>query len=137
MKKSFLFVALLAVSFTACKKEEAPDLTKPVILVTQPAVDHMDIVAGETFTINATITDDVELSQWKLDIHSADGHTHRIMAGEWEMTETGTATGKSYAFSKTITVPNDAELGEYHFTLDATDKAGNAAIPVIIELHLE
>ncbi len=137
MKKVVLFAALFALVFTACKKEDAPDLTKPVISVTQPAADHMDVNLGEEFTILATITDDVALSQWKIDIHSADGHTHRIMSGEWEMTETGTATGKSYAFSKTLTVPNDAELGEYHFTIEATDKAGNAAVPVIIELHLE
>lgn len=106
-------------------------------MVTQPAADHMDIVAGETFSISATITDDVELSQWKIDIHSADGHTHRIMEGEWEMTETGAATGQSYTLTKDITVPVDAELGEYHLTFDATDKAGNTAIPVIIELHHE
>jgi hypothetical protein len=137
MKKSILFVAILALGFTACKKEETPDLTKPVISVTQPAADHMDLTQGATFTIQATLTDDVALSQWKFDIHSADGHTHRIMAGEWELTETGAAADKSYIFSKTLTVPADALLGDYHFTLEATDKAGNAAVPVILELHVE
>jgi len=137
MKKLILFGALFALSFTACKKEDTPDITKPVITVMQPAADHMDVSLGANFTIQANITDDVELSQWKMDIHSADGHTHRITAGEWEMTETGTASGKTYSFSKTVTVPMDAELGDYHFTIEATDKAGNAAVPVIIELHLE
>jgi len=137
MKKLILFGALFALSFTACKKEDTPDITKPVIAVTQPAVDSMEISLGADFTIQATLTDDVDLSQWKMDIHSADGHSHRITAGAWEMTETGTATGKSYLFSKTVTVPADAELGEYHFTIEATDKAGNAAVPAIIELHLE
>ena len=136
MNKSVLFLGLLAITFTACKKED-PDMVKPVITVNQPASDQMDVRLGENFSIQATITDDVELSQWKINIHSADGHTHRIMAGEWELTETGVASGKSYSFSKTVTVPNDAELGEYHYTVEATDKAGNAAVPVIIELHLE
>lgn len=137
MKKSILFLALAAVSFTACKKEETPDLTKPVISFTQPAADHMDLTVDTNFRIVANITDDVALSQWKIDIHTADGHTHRLMAGEWEMTETGTATDKTFTLDKTLAVPADAALGEYHLTLEATDKAGNAAVPVILELHVE
>lgn len=137
MNKIALFSTLFALGFASCTKEETPDLTKPIIAVTQPAADHMDLSPADTFVVQATITDDVALSQWKIDIHSADGHTHRIMAGEWEMTATGTASGQNYNFSKTVVVPADAELGEYHLTLDATDQAGNAAVPVIIELHLE
>ncbi len=137
MKKIMLLAAMVTLSFTACKKEETPDLTKPTISFSLPAADHMDLTADTTFRIVATITDDVALSQWKIDIHTADGHTHRVLAGEWEMTETGTATDKTYTVDKTFMVPADVTLGEYHLTLEATDKAGNAAIPVIIELHVD
>lgn len=127
-------MVVIALMASACSKEENPDVTKPVITA---ATDHLDTRPDTTFNLQATITDDQALAAWKIDIHSADGHSHRVLSGEWEYSETGTIDGNSYVLNKTITVPADAVLGNYHLTLDATDRAGNAANSVIIDLHVE
>lgn len=134
MNKLPLLLVAVVLLASACTKEESPDVTKPVITA---ATDHLDTRPDTTFNLQATITDDQALAAWKIDIHSADGHSHRVLSGEWEYSETGTIEGNSYVLNKTITVPVDAALGDYHLTIDATDRAGNAANSVIIDLHIE
>lgn len=134
MEKLPLLLVTVVLLASACTKEESPDVTKPVITA---ATDHLDTRPDTTFNLQATITDDQALAAWKIDIHSADGHSHRVLSGEWEYSETGTIEGNSYVLNKTITVPVDAALGDYHLTIDATDRAGNAANSVIIDLHIE
>ncbi len=137
MKKTLLLAAVAGLGLLACKKENTADVTKPVIQVTTPAADHLDSAPGNSFDLVATLTDDIALSQWKMNIHDADGHTHRITTYAWEWTETGDATGKSFVLTKSIAVPDSAELSTYHLEIEATDKSGNAATPVIIEVHVE
>jgi hypothetical protein len=137
MKKLFILAAVSLLGLTACEKEETPDLTKPVVTLQAPGGDHVDVGPGDSFQFQALITDDVELSQWKFNIHDAAGHTHRVTVEPWELVEVGSVTGKSYTLSKTLTVPDSAEITTYHLEIEATDKAGNAAVPVILEVHVD
>lgn len=131
---------LLAVSgalFTSCTKEETPDTQKPVITVTVPASDHTDKAPGDTLNLAALLTDNTELLNAKIDIHVAGNHSHKITGEGWEWAKVYTIGGVQHNLSESIIIPADAEIGEYHITFEATDKAGNAATPVVIELHID
>lgn len=132
-----MFAAVATVGFTACKKEDAPDVQRPVITVISPASDHLDKGAGDTLNLQALITDDVELLNAKIDIHKAGDHSHRVTGEGWEWAKVYVISGKEATLTETITIPADAELGDYHITFEATDKAGNIATPVVIELHID
>jgi len=137
MKKLILLSFSAAVLFTACKKEETPDTQKPVITVTTPAADHVDKIPGDTLNLAAMLTDNVDLLNAKIDIHVADGHGHKVTGGAWEWAKVYTINGLEHSLNETITIPADAEIGEYHITFETTDKSGNAATPVVIELHID
>ncbi|MFN3530479.1 MAG: DUF4625 domain-containing protein [Bacteroidia bacterium] len=137
MKKFMMLAAVAVIGLSACKKE-TPDTQAPIITVTQPANDHIDKEPGETINIRALITDDTELLSAKIDIHEAGGHSHRVSGeGEWEWAKVYTISGTSFNLSEDIVIPADAEHGDYHITIEATDAAGNAATPVVIELHID
>ncbi len=136
--KKLLFLALSAsVLFVSCKKEETPDTQRPVITVTAPAADHVDKTPGDTLNIAALLTDNVELLNAKIDIHEAGDHSHRTTGEKWEWAKVYVISGTEHNLSESIVIPADAEIGEYHITVEATDKSGNAATPVVIELHID
>lgn len=138
MKKTFLFVLLVSLAFVSCTKEETPDTQKPVITVTAPASDHLDTSPGQSINLTALLTDNEMLLNAKIDIHVAGEHGHRVSdttAFEWA--KVYVISGKEHTLSETIAIPTDATLGEYHITFEATDQSGNAATPVVIELHID
>jgi len=134
----YISLALMAasVSLVACEKEEAPDTQRPVITVTNPASDHLDKGQGDTMALAALLTDNVELLNAKIDIHKAGDHSHRISSG-WEWAKVYTISGKEFNLAENVVIPADADTGEYHITFEGTDKAGNAATPVVVELHID
>lgn len=137
MKKLMLLIAVSGALFTSCAKEETPDTQKPVITVTAPASDHLDKAPGDTLNVAALLTDNTELLNAKIDIHLAGNHSHKITGEGWEWAKVYTVGGVQHNLSESIVIPTDAEIGDYHITVEATDKAGNAATPVVIDLHIE
>jgi uncharacterized membrane protein len=136
--KKLLFLALSAsVLIVSCKKEDTPDTQKPVITVIAPASDHIDLEPGDMLNLAALLTDNEELLNAKIDIHEAGNHGHKITGEGWEWAKVYVISGKEHNLTESIQIPADAELGEYHITFEATDKAGNAATPVVIELHID
>jgi uncharacterized membrane protein len=136
--KKLLFLALSAsVLFVSCKKEETPDTQKPVITVITPASDHIDLEPGDMLNLAALLTDNEELLNAKVDIHEAGNHSHKVTGEGWEWAKVYVISGKEFNLTESIQIPADAEHGEYHITFEATDKAGNAATPVVIELHID
>lgn len=137
MKYFAMALVAASVSFVACNKDEAPDTQRPVITVTSPASDHLDKEPGEAMSLAALLTDNVDLLNAKIDIHKAGDHSHRISGEGWEWAKVYTISGKEFNLTENINIPADADTGKYHITFEATDRAGNTATPVVIELHID
>lgn len=132
----FLF-AVSGTLLTSCTKEETPDTQKPVITVTSPASDHVDKIQGDTLNLGALLTDNTELLNAKIDIHEAGDHGHKLAGEGWEWAKVYVISGTEHNLTESVIIPVDAKIGKYHITVEATDKAGNAAVPVVIELHID
>ncbi len=128
--KTILFGALFvcaSVFISSCKKD-TPDTQAPTITaVEEPAMNDTFLTGGELH-IDATISDNEELSQLKIDIHaSEDGHNHGKVdaSAYWETVVILDLTGASSSVHEYIDIPADAASGLYHVILTAVDKAGN------------
>ena len=133
MKKYILpllsITLLFSVSLTSCKKDEV-DNTAPIIASVSEPLENDTLISGDELHVEATITDEVELSQIKIDIHSAaDGHSHgKVSAsGYWEKIVILNLSGKSQSIHEHIDIPADVAAGKYHVIMTAVDKAGNSS----------
>jgi len=140
-----VFACVMCVTVCACGPTDVDD-TAPVIEISassptpyadsicngmEPVVFH--VVGGDQLTIEARITDDVALSQFKIDIHSNfDCHGHKLDTEDWTILEVGDINGKEYLLRRTFDVPSNATAGDYHFQIQALDKAGNGNIELAI-----
>ncbi len=140
MKRLWL-LPLAAIAFTACKKDE-PDTTAPTISISTPT-NEQKVAIGGSFKLSGTISDDMELASYQVDIHEAEGHSHDHKSGdhdhseEWEVKKNFNITGTSHTVDVNFGVPSNAEKGEYHVIINALDKAGNAATFVEITIDVE
>jgi len=138
--RHFLALVLLA-SFVLSACSDA-DTGKPVIsdLVITPtpgmgmvceAEDSLVIavMTGDSITISMTITDDEQLSQYKIDIHqNFDCHGHaKVATADWEVIDIVEITGTSATVQRTIHVSDSATAGNYHFSIQVADHFGNSA----------
>ena len=136
-----LSLALIAMLTFACSDDDdALDAQAPVIEVMEPAVNS-EFEPGDMLHIHAEITDDVQLSSYRIDIHfGGDGHTHRPVANaegehmEWSYDETGTISGTAHSLEKDIEIPHhimhdgvehEIEAGDYHIGIFIIDATGN------------
>src|SRR5690606_1278095 len=136
MKKPLIVLIALASLAFGCKKE---DTEKPKINLEAPTNETV-FKQGDSFTITGTISDNENLSQYKIDVHIGDGHNHGKMASvlaEFDFEEIKDISGTSYNLNVAVNIPEDAEVGEYHIIVDATDEAGNQAVTVEIDFDLE
>ncbi|MBX2928015.1 MAG: DUF4625 domain-containing protein [Saprospiraceae bacterium] len=84
------------------------------------------VESGGTLEFEARFTDNVELSQYKIDIHSNfDCHGHKSNTQDWAVLEVGDISGQEYTLRRTLQVPAYVTAGDYHFQIQALDKAGN------------
>lgn len=128
-------LAIGAVVFTACDKDEKGDVTKPVIELLEPeegAVLQIGNAHGVHFEM--LLSDDMMLKAYKINIHNNfDHHGHDSKAAE----DGGTI---AFTFDKVydvsglkntsvhhhdIKIPVNATPGDYHLMIWCTDAAGN------------
>jgi len=136
-----LFALFLLVSFAMAACSDA-DTDKPVIsdLIITPtpgqgmicgSEDSLVIAAmtGDSITISMTVTDDEQLSQYKIDIHqNFDCHGHsKVATADWEVIDIVEISGTSTSIQRTIYVPDSATVGTYHFSIQVADHFGNSA----------
>lgn len=140
MKKqlSILLLSFLTfgVSVVSCKKEDAE---KPVVKITSPT-PYKEYHPGESIQVSATLTDNEELNQYKLEIHYDDGHGHKsTMHGgsEWEFEEIVSISGKSHTINQSVKIPDNPKHGKYHVIIECTDKAGNEAAPAVVDIKID
>jgi hypothetical protein len=136
MRKALGMATAALMVLVACKKKEDPDVVKPVIAVNQNKL-KVSANAGDTLQISAAYSDDRELGSAKIDIHDAfDGHSHKTASQKFSYNEIRPLSGKSMVVDFKIPVPSNATAGPYHVILKATDKEGNEAAFVEIDLTL-
>ncbi len=131
-----IFFMVLPILIFSCKKEKA-DIEKPKIKINLP-VEDAEYKSGETIPFNAVLSDNIELSEYSIDIHNAAGHGHgRLMQiKEWDEEIKGSLSGILQAVKSDIVVPSGADTGSYHFIVTCLDKAGNEADFVEIDFKV-
>ncbi len=125
----FLAIAFIAgLIFISCE-EDNDDNQKPVI--SNLEVGHNDTIhVGEGIHLDFEVSDNEHLDYYKITIHHEEDHKKFFSETEWEFDSTFTEISglKNYTVHHhDILVPENAELGEYHFHLSVADEAGNLA----------
>ncbi|MBQ0116832.1 MAG: DUF4625 domain-containing protein [Flavobacterium sp.] len=140
-----ILIASLALGLTNCSSDANLDTEKPVITLLEPE-DHESFKPGSEIHLEGLITDNVELSNYKVEIHSAeDGHSHAKTSQEnffqYEETFQIPANQRLHEFHHHIDIPlvgsNALPFteGHYHLGIFALDKAGNQA-QIFVEIYI-
>ena len=92
MKTNHIIVLLMlvaAIAFSGCDSNEI-DTAKPQILLSEPAEEEA-YASGSAIHLVVTLTDNVALASYKVNIHGAfDGHTHAgVQPSEGEVMQRG------------------------------------------------
>lgn len=139
-----MMVGLL--SMISCSNDENEDTKindqkKPEILdgeLPNP-IDCQQYKRGEIIDFCYTLTDNVELGNFNIEIHhNFDHHSHSTSAGDCPLDAKKTPVNpwvynqdyaipaglKSYNAKVEIVIPEDIDPGDYHFMIRVTDKAG-------------
>ncbi|MCC5944679.1 MAG: DUF4625 domain-containing protein [Bernardetiaceae bacterium] len=131
-KWNFLGLFALLALFAACNNnddENPVDNTPPTVseVTLNNLRQDIRIAQGERIDFRAKFEDNVELGQFKIDIHdNFDGHSHgRIEATPFEFVQVYNMSGRIYEAHEEIAVPADAATGMYHFIVQFFDAAGN------------
>lgn len=140
---SILFLSLCLFAFSSCDSDDDDkDLEKPQIDMSFDSAFPQNCTIlhrGESFTFKAIFKDNEELGSYNLEIHNNfDHHSHST-----EITECDPEPNKKpvnplvfnkdytipdgktvYEASAEITIPDNIDTGDYHFSIRVTDKAG-------------
>lgn len=129
MKKNILLLTFTGMlfsllTFSACKKDDV-DSTKPEIVINEPEEEEQ-FAPGSELHLDVDFTDNESLNQYKVDIHSAEGHIHKSTAEKWVFEQTYDLGGlKNKHVHEHIDIPATIDTGDYHIVVYCTDKAGN------------
>ena len=146
MSLTMALVSVFTLCMSACGDDDEKDMTKPVIASnadTDNPINCQVYHLGEVIPFRYTFTDNVELGNFNIEIHSNhDHHTHSTEAVECEEEEHehedatpvnpwvfnqsyAIPTGlQRYSAAVEIPIPSDIDPGDYHFMIRGTDKAG-------------
>ncbi len=109
-------IALLATSFTSCKKK---DKEAPTISISTPE-EHSEHKGGERVHMNVTFEDDIALKSYVVMVGDESG-SHDM---DFDYMKSGDISGVSHSFHDHFDVPTNAKTMRWvHFTVtDAEDK---------------
>lgn len=138
----FLFVLCTVFIAVSCRKDDEIDTEKPTITVNYDKgfpKSCEQLKRGNTYTIRARATDNVGVASYGIDIHhNFDHHTHDNQEGTCPLDPKKAPVkpliymqnfpanngGKNYEIVKEITIPQDADTGDYHCQISVVDEAG-------------
>ncbi|TWI84421.1 uncharacterized protein DUF4625 [Chitinophaga japonensis] len=134
---------LASLLFTRCSKDkEEVDTVYPEIDLSVAGAfprQCSSIQRGQAFTFKARFSDNAELGSYSLDVHhNFDHHSHSTEVEECDLEAKKTpvqpflfikdyaitAGLQEYVATVEISVPADADPGDYHFMVRLTDKEG-------------
>ncbi|TVR86902.1 MAG: DUF4625 domain-containing protein [Saprospirales bacterium] len=136
-----LLLSFIILALSSCDSDDVDD-TPPVIefrsIIPEPGPmevcgefdpNTIKIMGGEILTVDALITDDIALSQLKIDIHpNFDCHGHRTMSTEdWLLLDLVDLEGSEVEEVFEFEVPEMVTAGFYHMQLRVVDQAGNSS----------
>lgn len=140
MKK---YIILFIGFIWACESNEPEiDQTYPEITVVSPTSCQI-LERGKSYTFTATFTDNQELGSYSFDFHDNFNHHSHGTSEEsctldpkkegvnpLELIKIGTITPglKEYKANDRFDIPTDVDAGDYHFTVNLTDKSGWSTI---------
>ncbi|MBX3253888.1 MAG: DUF4625 domain-containing protein [Chitinophagaceae bacterium] len=143
--KNLITVAVISVAvfIAGCSKnKDAPDTEYPTADVTASSAfprQCSELIRGQIFTATIPVADNVELGSVSIDIHhNFDHHSHSTEVEECNLDAVKTpenpltlvktipipAGNKTYTVTQEIEIPANADPGDYHFMIRATDKEG-------------
>lgn len=140
-QRLLLLMIPLVMVWTSCDDIIRDDQV-PVIQMddsTHFPVNCGEVYRGESFTIRATLTDNIELGSYSIEIHhNFDHHSHSTSATQCAMEEKKAAIkpfllieqfdipagNTTYEVRKDVFIPADVDTGDYHLTIRLTDKSG-------------
>ena len=141
MKFHFLKLAIPAVLFFAgCSEDDDVDNQAPTIsnVSLNGMTENIIIAAGTEIEFDAHFEDNVQLGQYRLNIHdNFDGHSHgRVLASNFSYSKTQDLEGTSQTVHEHIPVPADATPGSYHFSILYFDADGNEGEPKFLQFEI-
>ncbi len=126
---AIFFAAIIA--FSGCKKDDQ-DNEKPTITLNSPVEGEVILAGTDTSIIclNAVFSDDVQLKEYKINIHNAAGHGHKSTLATWDTTIIHSLDGKSRIVDFDIDLShfNRADTARYHYMVYCLDQAGNESM---------
>jgi hypothetical protein len=138
MSKKILLFSILVFALFACGDEADKDMQKPVIEIHFPQT-CVALQRDASFTFTAHFSDNEELGSYNIEIHNNfDHHSHSTDNAECEMDEKKTPVNawvfnrdyvipaglQTFEANAQITVPDDIDVGDYHFMVRLVDKSG-------------
>lgn len=148
--KKFILLIFTVTLLQACVD---PDTEAPVIQLNSisPAVGQgtvcgeiddrvIEVNSGNTISAVLVLSDNVELSQYKVDLHSnfdCHGHAKPLSDTEdWYVIDIENVSGKTAETDLELTPPTNVTSGTYHFEIQATDAAGNQAESILYSVNV-
>jgi hypothetical protein len=126
---TIIFAAIIA--FSGCKKDDQ-DNEKPTITLNSPVEGEVILAGTDTSIIclNAVFSDNVQLKEYKINIHNAAGHGHKSTLATWDTTIIQSIDGKSRIVDFDIDLShfNRADTAHYHYMVYCLDQAGNESM---------
>ncbi|MCK0160886.1 DUF4625 domain-containing protein [Allomuricauda sp. F6463D] len=144
MKIKYSYFCLLFLFLVSCSSSDGSDIDEEKPSITLNYTDGFPqacevLERGQTYIFRALATDNEALTAYSLDIHhNFDHHTHDNQGIECELEDLKNAVnpmiymenfsitegGSSYEISISITIPEDADVGDYHCAYSVTDETG-------------
>jgi uncharacterized membrane protein len=123
MKKINSFIiAFLACLCMACEDEVVPDTQAPTVKLSSPLAESA-FEQDEEIAIRAEVKDDFALESVTISIKSSEGETRVLQTlGEEHFSSDRREATVDHSFS-----PEGEPAGNYTFTIEASDKAGNTS----------
>ena len=106
-----LSIALMALTLISCGDDDGPEVN-----ITSPSDDASFMIADSSFTLDFTVTDDVDIASIVLD-------SPGFATGD--VPEADLAGDADVDFDGRFEIPTGIEAGEFTLTLTATDNEGN------------
>jgi len=113
--------------------------TAPGLLCGEMEENVITLNSSDTLQITFKLTDDEELSQYKIDIHNnfdCHGHSGKTETTDWYLVSIEDVSGTDQTITRKLPVPIDVTTGMYHFSIQATDAAGNNAQTTFYSLNV-
>jgi len=139
LSRLFPIIAIAVLTIAGCSEaDNEPPVINDLVITPTPGLgiicgteeDHViSTYTGDSIVISFTVTDNEELSQYKIDVHSNfDCHGHaKVETTVWEVIDIVDIGGLSQQVNYVLNVPDSATAGLYHFSIQVADFFGNSA----------